>query len=104
MLHWRFNRRDVQRDLIPSHIKNVVHKQKEITTMIDIKFSDTMTANEVEENIIRLKEAKQPLTKEEEKAMDSFANILRAALIYKESTAREFLVGFGKYLQDKCSN
>ena len=23
MLHWRFNRRDVQRDLIPSHIKNV---------------------------------------------------------------------------------
>lgn len=72
--------------------------------MIDIKFSDTMTADEVEENIIRLKEAKQPLTKEEEKAMDSFANILRAALIYKESTARKFLMDFGKYLQDKCNN
>ena len=72
--------------------------------MIDIKFSDTMTANEVEENIIRLKEAKQPLTKEEEKATDSFADILRAALIYKESTARKFLMDFGKYLQDKCNN
>ena len=72
--------------------------------MINIKFSDTMTADEVEENIIRLKEAKQPLTKEEEKAMDSFANILRAALIYKESTARKFLMDFCKYLQDKYNN
>ena len=72
--------------------------------MIDIKFSNTMTADEVEENIIRLKEAKQPLTKEEEKAMDSFANILRAALIYKESTARKFLMNFCKYLQDKHNN
>ena len=72
--------------------------------MIDIKFSDTMTADEVEENIIRLKEAKQPLTKEEEKAMDSFANILRAALIYKESTARKFLVDFSRHLQDKYNN
>ena len=72
--------------------------------MIDIKFSNTITADEVEENIIRFKEAKQPLTKEEEKAMDSFANILRAALIYKEPKAREFLVDFGKYLQDKCNN
>ena len=72
--------------------------------MIDIKFSDTMTADEVEENIRRLKEAKQPLTKEEEKAMDSFANILRAALIYKESTARKFLMDFGNYLQDKYNN
>ena len=72
--------------------------------MIDIKLSDTMTADEVEENIIRLKEAKQPLTKEEEKAMDSFANILRAALIYKEPKARKFLVDFSKHLQDKYNN
>ena len=72
--------------------------------MIDIKFSDTMTADEVEENIIRLKEAKQPLTKEEEKTMDSFTNIIRAALIYKEPKAREFLMGFGKYQQDKYNN
>ena len=72
--------------------------------MIDVKFSDTMTADEVEENIIRLKEAKQPLTKDEEKALDSFANILRAALIYKEPKAREFLVDFGRYLQSKCND
>lgn len=72
--------------------------------MIDIKFSDTMTADEVEENIRRLKEAKQPLTKEEEKTMDSFTNILRAALIYKEPAARKFLVGFSKHLQSKYNN
>ena len=72
--------------------------------MIDVKSSDTMTADEVEENTIRLKEAKQPLTKEEEKTMDSFTNIIRAALIYKEPKAREFLMGFGKYLQDKYNN
>ena len=72
--------------------------------MIDVKFSDTMTAEEVEENIIRLKEAKQPLTKEEEKTMDAFTNIIRAALIYKEPKAKEFLMDFGKYLQDKYNN
>ena len=72
--------------------------------MIDVKFSDTMTAEEVEENIIRLKEAKQPLTKEEEKTMDSFTNIIRAALIYKEPKAREFLMDFNRYLQSKCNN
>ena len=72
--------------------------------MIDVKFSDTMTADEVEENIIRLKEAKQPLTKEEEKTMDAFTNIIRAALIYKEPKAREFLVDFSKHLQDKYNN
>lgn len=72
--------------------------------MIDVKFSDTMTAEEVEENIIRLKEVKQPLTKEEEKTMDSFTNIIRAALIYKEPKAREFLVDFSRHLQSKCNN
>ena len=72
--------------------------------MIDVKFSDTMTADEVEENIRLLKEAKQPLTKEEEKTMDSFTNIIRAALIYKEPKAREFLMDFNRYIQSKCNN
>ena len=72
--------------------------------MIDVKFSDTMTADEVEENIRRLKEAKQPLTKEEEKTMDHFTNIIRAALIYKEPKAREFIIDCNRYLQNKYNN
>ena len=33
----------MQRDLIPSHIKNVVHKQKEITTMAKKNFRKSIT-------------------------------------------------------------
>ena len=70
-------------------------------TMINIKFSDTMTADEIDNSIAQLREIYTPETAEEKEVQETFIATLRAALVDKEPQAIATLKEFIKYVQSK---
>lgn len=70
-------------------------------TMINIKFSDTMTAEEIDNSIAQLREIYTPETAEEKEVQETFIATLRAALVDKEPQAIATLKEFIKYAQSK---
>ena len=75
--------------------------ESEVTQMINIKFSDTMTADEIDNNIAQLREVYTPKTAEEKEVQETFIATLRAALVDKEPQAIATLQEFIKYAQSK---
>ena len=75
--------------------------ESEVTTMINIKFSDTMTADEIDNSITQLREVYTPKTAEEKEVQETFIATLRAALVDKEPQAIATLKEFIKYAQSK---
>ena len=75
--------------------------ESEVTQMINIKFSDTMTADEIDNNIAQLREVYTPKTAEEKEVQETFIATLRAALVDKEPQAIATLKEFIKYAQSK---
>ena len=69
--------------------------------MINIKFSDTMTADEIDNNIAQLREVYTPKTAEEKEVQETFIATLRAALVDKDPQAIATLKEFIKYAQSK---
>ena len=70
-------------------------------TMINIKFSDTMTAEEFDNSIAQLREVNIPKTEEEEQTQEAFIATLRAALVDKDTQAIATLREFIKYAQSR---
>ena len=70
-------------------------------TMINIKFSDTMTAEEIDNSIAQLREVNIPKTEEEKQTQEAFITALRAALVDKDPQAIATLKEFIKYAQSK---
>lgn len=75
--------------------------ESEVTQMINIKFSDTMTADEIDNSIAQLREVYTPKTAEEKEVQETFIATLRAALVDKEPQAIATLREFIKYAQSK---
>ena len=75
--------------------------ESEVTTMINIKFSDTMTADEIDNSIAQLREIYTPETAEEKEIQETFITTLRAALVDKDPQAIATLKEFIKYAQSK---
>ena len=75
--------------------------ESEVTQLINIKFSDTMTADEIDNNIAQLREVYTPKTAEEKEVQETFIATLRAALVDKEPQAIATLREFIKYAQSK---
>ena len=75
--------------------------ESEVTQMINIKFSDTMTADEIDNNIAQLREVYTPKTAEEKEVQETFIATLRAALVDKDPQAIATLKEFIKYVQSK---
>ena len=75
--------------------------ESEVTQMINIKFSDTMTADEIDNSIAQLKEIYTPKTAEEKEVQETFIATLRAALVDKDPQAIATLKEFIKYAQSK---
>ena len=75
--------------------------ESEVTQMINIKFSDTMTADEIDNSIAQLREVYTPKTAEEKEVQETFNATLRAALVDKEQQAIATLREFIKYAQSK---
>ena len=75
--------------------------ESEVTQMINIKFSDTMTADEIDNSIAQLREIYTPETEEEKQTQETFIATLRAALVDKEPQAIATLKEFIKYAQSK---
>ena len=75
--------------------------ESEVTQMINIKFSDTMTADEIDNNIAQLREIYTPETAEEKQIQETFIATLRAALVDKDPQAIATLREFIKYVQSK---
>ena len=69
--------------------------------MINIKFSDTMTADEIDNSIAQLREIYTPETEEEKQTQETFIATLRAALVDKEPQAIATLKEFIKYVQSR---
>ena len=69
--------------------------------MINIKFSDTMTADEIDNSITQLREVNIPKTEEEKQTQETFITALRAALVDKEPQAIATLKEFIKQAQSK---
>ena len=69
--------------------------------MINIKFSDTMTADEIDNSIAQLREVYTPKTEEEKQTQEAFITALRAALVDKDPQAIATLREFIKYAQSK---
>ena len=69
--------------------------------MINIKFSDTMTADDIDNNIAQLREVYTPNTAEEKEVQETFIATLRAALVDKEPQAIATLREFIKYVQSR---
>ena len=67
--------------------------------MINIKFSDTMTAEEIDNSIAQLRAAYTPETEEEKQTQETFITTLRAALVDKDPQAIATLIEFIKYAQ-----
>ena len=67
--------------------------------MINIKFSDTMTADEIDNSIAQLRAAYTPETEEEKQTQETFITTLRAALVDKDPQAIATLIEFIKYAQ-----
>ena len=75
--------------------------ESEVTQMINIKFSDTMTADEIDNSIAQLREVYTPETAEEKEVQETFIATLRAALVDKAPQAIATLKEFIKYAQSK---
>ena len=69
--------------------------------MINIKFSDTMTADEIDNSIAQLREICTPKTAEEKEVQETFIATLRAALVDKDPQAIATLREFIKQAQSK---
>ena len=69
--------------------------------MINIKFSDTMTADEIDNSIAQLREIYTPKTAEEKEVQETFIATLRAALVDKDPQAIATLKEFIKYAQSR---
>ena len=69
--------------------------------MLNIKFSDTMTTDEIDNSIAQLRGAYIPKTAEEEEVQETFITALRAALVDKDPQAIATLKEFIKYVQSK---
>lgn len=69
--------------------------------MINIKFSDTMTADEIDNSIAQLRELYTPETAEEKEVQETFIATLRAALVDKDPQAIATLKKFIKYVQSR---
>ena len=69
--------------------------------MINIKFSDTMTADEIDNSIAQLREVYTPKTAEEKEVQETFITTLRAALVDKDPQAIATLKQFIKYVQSR---
>lgn len=69
--------------------------------MINIKFSDTMTADEIDNSIAQLREVNIPKTAEEKQTQEAFITALRAALVDKDPQAIATLKEFIKYAQSR---
>lgn len=69
--------------------------------MINIKFSDTMTADEIDNSIAQLREVNIPKTEEEKQTQEAFITALRAALVDKDPQAIATLKEFIKYAQSR---
>ena len=69
--------------------------------MINIKFSDTRTADEIDNSIAQLREIYTPETAEEKEVQETFIATLRAVLVDKEPQAIATLKEFIKYAQSK---